>query len=272
MDNKPNTPTQSTISRTLVRQGNTLRAVLVVAAGMSVLAAGAAAQTTSGAAAKTASPLTVVPTPTPHFRVPRYDTSGNFPQVRGGGLDLRHVNASLREAILADQHSYEPSARKAAKTANSYRGVYRTTINRTLLSASTVVVSALMPATELFPGGSLGKGWLAVTVQVPSGTRLQISDLFANPTRGLTQLSTAWKAELRHTQPGTWPCVQLHLSAYRPIARNYRYFALTPRGLAVGFWQQEACNRLQATVPYSTLQPYLSKLGNKLAEGVRQAA
>jgi hypothetical protein len=105
----------------------------------------------SGAAGMTVSALTVVDASTPRFPVPRYDTSGTYPQVRGGGLDLRKVNAALREAVLADQREYAPDARKAARIPNRYRGVYRTSIDRRLLSASTVVVSALMPATELYP-------------------------------------------------------------------------------------------------------------------------
>jgi hypothetical protein len=53
-------------------------------------------------------PLAVVAAPTPHFRVPRYDTSGTYPQVRGD-LELRAVNAALRETVLADQSEYTPS-------------------------------------------------------------------------------------------------------------------------------------------------------------------
>jgi hypothetical protein len=226
--------------------------------------------TVRAARSDSASPLTVIKAPTPRFRVPRYDTRGTYPQVRGSDLDLRKVNAALREAVLADQRQYAPYARKAARVANPYRGVYRTSVDRRLISASTVVVSALMPATELYPGGSLGKGWLAVTVRVPSGAPVRITDLFATPSRGLRVLAKAWKAQVRRANPETWPCVRLHLPDYRPSASNYRYFALALRGLAVGFWQEEACNRLQATVPYPILRPYLSKLGARLIAGVRR--
>jgi hypothetical protein len=215
-----------------------------------------------------ASPLTVIEALTPRFRVPRYDTSGTYPQVRGSDLDLRKVNAALREAVLADQREYAPRARKAARLGNPYRGVYQTSVDRRLLAASTVVVSALMPATELYPGGSLGKGWLAVTVRVPSGALVRITDLFVDPSRGVRVVANAWKARMRRTP--LWPCVAKDLSRYRPPARNYRYFALTPDGLAVGFWQEEACNRLQATVRYSILRPYLSPLGTRLIAGVRR--
>jgi len=219
-----------------------------------------------------ASPLTLISVPTPPFRVTRYDTSGSIPQVRGGDVDLRRVNAALRGAVLADQRAFAPEARRGAiGAAKWYRGVYRTSVDRGLLSASDLVVSALMPAMEQYPGGSLGKGWLAVTVRVPSAEPVTITSLFANPPTGLRVLATAWTTLFRRTSPQAWPCIQLHRSDYRPTATNYRYFALTPRGLAIGFWQEEACNRLYATVPYSTLRPYLSKLGSTLVAGVRLA-
>jgi hypothetical protein len=128
--------------------------------------------------------------PTPPLPVRRYHTSGTYPQVRDK-VDLEAVNAALREAVLADQRAYTPYARKE-KPRVVYRetGVYRTAVDRKLVSASTVVVSALMPATrELFPGQHEGDGWLAVTVRVPSGVRVTMSDLFANPDQGLRVLA-----------------------------------------------------------------------------------
>jgi hypothetical protein len=216
-------------------------------------------------------PLTVVAAPTPRFRVPRYDTSGTYPQVRDANLDLSAVNSGLREGVLLDQREYAPAARKnSAGTAKRYRGVYETSIDRRLLSASTVVVSALMPATKLYPGGNEGNTWVAVTVRVPSGRLVSISSLFADPSRGLRALASAWKARVRRTNPRMWPCVRFHLPDYRPGARRYRYFALTAHGLAVGFWQEPACDRLAATVPYAVLRPYLGKLGMTLIAGVRR--
>jgi hypothetical protein len=215
-------------------------------------------------------PLAVVAAPTPRFRLLRYDTRGTYPQVRGGTLDLRAVNNALREGVLADQREYAPAARKGSiRSAKWYRGVYQTSVDRRLLSASIVVVSALLPATKLYPGGNNGRTWVAVTVRVPSGVPVRLSDLFVEPARALPQLAKAFKAEVRRTEPVMWPCVANFPSDYLPTARNFRHFALTPRGLALGFWQVPACNRLQATVPYSIVQPYLSKLGAALIAGVR---
>jgi hypothetical protein len=245
-------------------------AVLVAGVYLGVGRADAGRSHQTRHAVESAAPLTVVKASTPTFRVPHYDTRGTYPQARGSGLDLRKVNAALREGVLADQRAYAPDARKAARMPNPYRGVYRTSVDPRLLSASTVVVSALLPATELYPGGSLGKGWLAMTVRVPSAAPVRINQLFTESSRGLQVLADAWKAEFRRANPAAWPCVGLHLSDYRPAPSNYRYFALTPRGIAVGFWQEPACNRLQATVSYALLRPYLSSLGKQLVNGVRR--
>jgi len=216
-----------------------------------------------------ASPLRVVAAPTPRFPVPRYDTSGTYPQVRGD-LDLRAVNVGLRKAVRADQREYAPSARRSIRVKNGYRGIYQTAIDWRLLSASTVVVSALLPAIKLHPGGNEGRTWVPATVRVPSGALVGITDLFAHPSRALRVLAKAWKAQVRRTKPKMWPCVSQFPEDYAPRAHNYRYFALTIRGLAVGFWQAPACDRLQATVRYSHVRPYLSKLGERLVAGVRR--
>jgi hypothetical protein len=215
------------------------------------------------------SALRVVEARTPPLRVPRYRTSGTYPQVRGGRLDLRAVNAALRGAVVADQRSYAPYARRE-KPQTAYRelGAYRTAVDRRYVSASTVVVSALMPLTrEVFPGQHNGDGWLAVTVRVPSGKRVMIGDLFARRDRALRALAAAWKARIRRTDG--LPCLRDYPEAYTPTARNYGAFALMPTGIAVGSPEIEACYRLVATVPYRLLRPFLSPLGKVLVAGVR---
>lgn len=220
--------------------------------------------------ATTVSSLAIVQARTPRLRVPRYDTSGTYPQVTGGSMDLHAVNAALRGAVLADQRVFAPYARsEKPKVAYPDHGVYRTGADRKYVSASTVVVSALIPLTrEVFPGQPGGDGWLGITVRVPSGTRVTITDLFADPGQGLRALATAWKARIRRT-PGR-PCLRIYSSDYRPTAEHYRAFALTPAGIAVGSREVAACYRLVATVPYPVLQPFLSKLGSTLVAGVRR--
>lgn len=232
----------------------------------------AEASRSSSADSTRATPLDVVEAPIPRFRVPRYDTRGMYPRVHGDNRNLVAVNAALLAAIRSDQAAYAPSARRYARTAGkSCRGVYETRVDRRLLSASTVVVSALLPATTLYPCANTGKGWLAVTIRVPSGAPIRITDLFTNPSRGLRVLADAWKSRVRSADPELWRrCVRIVLSQHRPTARNYRYFALTTRGLAVGFPQAPGCNRYQAAVPYASIRPYLSDLGATLVAGVRR--
>jgi hypothetical protein len=218
----------------------------------------------------TVSALTVVEARTPPLQVPQFDTSGTYPQVTGVGIDLRAVNAALRAAVLADQRAYAPYARKEKPhVVYRERGVYRTAVDRRYVSASTVVVSVLMPLTrELFPGQHEGDGWLAMTVRVPSGQPVTISDLFTNPGRGLRALAGAWKAKIRRTPRRA--CLQIYPGQYRPTVANYRAFALTPSGIAVGSREVAACYRLIATVPYPLIRPYLSEFGTALIASVRR--
>jgi hypothetical protein len=182
------------------------------------------------------------------------------------------VNAALRRELLADQRQYASQAGtkdRQARSANS-RGVYSTAIDRRYLSASSVVVSALLPATrEAFPGQHGGDGWLGMTVQVPSGRAVAITGLFANPGRGLRALAAAWQARIRQTNAR--PCLRIYAVAYTATADHYGAFALTHDGIAVGSNEVEACYRLVATVPYADLHPYFSRVGLKLIAGVREA-
>lgn len=235
---------------------------------LAVVAASSASPSNLRGGTREPYPLTVFEAPTPRLQVPRYHTSGEYPQVRDWALDLDEVNKGLLDALRADQRDYTPSARRHARSAPpSYRGIYRTTVDRRLLSASSVVVSAMLPAVQLYPGGTGGRGWVPMTVRVPSGRRVTISDLFADPPRGLAVLARASTSKLRRSQFAR--CLELISSDLRPTARNYRYFALTARGLAVGFWQPPACDRLQTIVAYSVVLPQLSQLGRALVAGVR---
>lgn len=256
----------------LLSVGSLIAACLTLAASAEATHFVLAKERTSGVSPRRVRPLQVISVPTPPLPVRRYDTSGTFPQVRLPGFDLRAVNAGLQAGVLADQHDYAPSAQKAAAIASSQcRGIYKTSVARLWLSASSVVVSSLMPATQLYPCGNEGRGWVAVTVLVPSGKRVTIADLFADSRRALPALRNAWYARLKFAKPGFWrSCVRGYQAHYRATAANLRYFALTPRGLALGFWQVPACERSEATVAYAVIRPYLSALGERLVAGVRR--
>jgi len=131
---------------------------------------------------RSVSALSIHGVSTPPLRVHGFDTSGTYPQVQDGHVDLRAVNAALREAVLADQRAYTPYARADRKRLERYH-----------------------------------------------------------------------RPEL-----------------YEASARNYRQFALTPEGLAVGVNEIGACGNWQATVPYRILRPYLSELGAELIAGVHR--
>jgi hypothetical protein len=210
--------------------------------------------------------------PTPRLSVPLYDTSGAIPRV-SGSKDLGKVNAAIRAAVLREQHWYEPGARRSAKTAGaSCRGIFGLATDRRLLSASTVVVSALLPLREFDPCGNDGEGWLSVTLEVPSGRAVTLAELFRDAEgEGVYALGVAWFRAVAAARDWRLQCVVRDLVRYQPSLRGYRYFALTPRGLALGFRQEPACGRLEATVPYSALRPYLSDVGRRLVAGVREA-
>src|SRR5436190_15610085 len=115
------------------------------------LAASACDAHSQGAAPAEPSPLGVVSTATPRFPVARFATGGTYPQFRDGTVAVRGVNRALRAAILRDQRGFEPYARRYAKQVagrrlpSQYAGYYQTELDRTLISASTTVVSVLIP-------------------------------------------------------------------------------------------------------------------------------
>jgi hypothetical protein len=132
-------------------------------------------------------------------------------------------------------------------------------------------VRALLPAIKLYPCGTEGRTWVATTVRVSSAARVSITDLFVQPAPALRVLERAWKTQIRRSQPRMWQCAKASSATFPPTAHNYRYFALTPRGLALGLGQgAPTCDRVQGTVPYPILRPYLSRLGATLIAGVRR--
>ena len=252
-----------------------------LALGLAVLGVGAAA---CGGSRSDARALTVVRVLTPRLEVRRYDTSGAYPQVRGAGVDLRAVKGALRGAVLRAQRAYARDARREVAEVPSpkgCRGVYQTWVRPRLMSASTVVVSALVPTLELYPCGNDGATWISATIRVPSGKSVAVTELFASP-RGLRALASAVRRQIlsgdacvRDSQRNE-KALGLAEEAQNLDASpaHYRYFALTVSGLAVGFpistIGAPSCNRVETTVPYAVVRPYLSELGRQLVAGVRR--
>jgi hypothetical protein len=216
-----------------------------------------------------ASPLGIVSAATPRFPVAHFLTLGTFPQARDPKLALGPVNDALRGAIVADQRAFAAYARRyvkraAGRRARGNRGFYDTEFVRPLVSASSVVVSALLPRSRSVlaaqPRNGDLAGWLGITIRVPSGARVGLPDLLAQRAQAMRVIEGRIRADKLLA-----PSVRRHAAA----ALANPQFALLPSGLAIGVaeigWQDDVI------VPYSALRPYLSRLGLELVAGVRWA-
>jgi hypothetical protein len=222
--------------------------------------------------------LTVVEVKTPPIRWSCPTTSlsvgGRYPQVFHNGVPLRAVNAALRAAVLADERSLIaggcPPAGPGGRPAP---GIYDTEPRLQLISASSVVVSALMPAGKIPPGANFSYNWAAVTIRVATARQIGIAALFERPYQGLKAVAAAARARLSARNI----CVRRlpNPTGFKPTISNYRYFALTTKGLAIGFTAgtvaPRICGYFLVTLPYTLLRPYLGKVGRELIVGVRAA-
>jgi hypothetical protein len=207
----------------------------------------------------TAAPLTVFRAPLPPIRELGYETRGAVAQVTRRGIDLRAVNSAIRAAVRSDEGG--------GGAAYGRGGFYSAGIDPRLISASTLVFSAMLPTVD-FNGSQSGFGWVSLTRRVPSGKPVTLSELFADPFRGGQIFSKAWRGQLR---PGARGCVARdYVGDYGPGLSYFTDFALTPAGLAAGPTLDGACNGILATVRWATLRPYLGRLGTQLLAGIRR--
>jgi hypothetical protein len=251
----------SSFSRTFAPK----RVLAYLMCGVALAASGCGAHSHATGPAQ-ASPLGVVSVATPRFPVARFVTGGTYPEFRDGNVALHAVNRALREAIVADQRAFEPYARRYAKRVagrrlpSRYAGYYQTELDRTLVSASSVVVSVLLPRTRaILPLQPRAEAWLGITIRVPSGTRVRLADLFAQRADAMRVLE-----ERIRTDGQLAPSVRRHPA---DVLANPQ-FALLPRGLAVG--AVELGWRDVVLVPYSALRPDLSMLGRRLVRRVQR--
>ena len=230
-----------------------------------------------------ATALRLIAARTPRLDLPRYRTRGVYPQVADGDGDLSAVNAALTAAVRS--HVRETARRFGRVDRESppphsvgNSGRYETSIDRELTSASTEVVSVLVPVLALRPGGNAGRTWLSATVRVPSGVPVSVTRLFRKGS-GLTAVAEAARSRILATSRCVREGIEdpvvgpINRKGFAPIARNYRYFALTARGLAIGFPTGSigatSCGRVVTVVPYDVLRPHLSETGRALVAGVR---
>jgi hypothetical protein len=216
-------------------------------------------------------PLWVSSARTPRIRNPNVQTTGVYPKVSLPGIDLAEVNAALRARIVESEQQF--AAGLPRKRIPLARAFYGTSIQRPLLSASTVVVSALLPTVELvIAGGHGGSRWLSVTVRVATARPVEITELFARPSRhALNALAVAVRKRLIAENR----CVRRSLfsDGLAPTVDHYKQFALLPNGLLIGFPLGQVgappCGRVTVVVPYSVVWPCLSELGRELVKGAR---
>ena len=210
--------------------------------------------------------LTLVDAATPCLPVQGYLTAGSYPNVLGSSTWATTTNLALRRAVLSDERRYAWSVRR--HTIPTVAGVYQTAIDRRLISASSVVVSALLPARRVAPDGTAARTWISTTIDVRSGRPVPLHAILANAPLALPVLAQDWEASLRHSP--LWPQLVDHPEGYTPTPSHYQYFALTRTGLAFGFPQGRAGSRIAAIIPYRLVRPYLSPLGRRLAAGARR--
>jgi hypothetical protein len=226
----------------------------------------------SGAAAS-AHALTVYPQKIPPSHERLLTASGTFPQVSGSGFELSRVNSTVRNAVVDDERSFAARVRSSGADPRAQPGVYRMTPYRRLMSASSSVVSALIPIIRILPGLNGGAEWFSVTVDASTGRPVRLRDLFSVPSQGLRVLASAARSELFQLRPCIRESAPYTRRGFEPRFSNYRYFALLPHGLAIGFSVGEVadipCGRAIATVPYAVLSRSLSPLGRTLIAGVR---
>jgi len=225
--------------------------------------------------------LSVEGAPVPALRVAGYPglvTNAVYPRVFRPGFQLEAVNQGLRTAVVAEEQrfarflrSYEPRVPKLDR--QTLHGGFETSLKPSLLSASTVVVSALIPDTECVPGCTGADFWFSVTVRVPSGDVITLPRLFANRRSGLRALANFAERQVLASNR----CIRPYFepTGFTPTWKNYQSFALTASGIAVGFGTSQVglpgCGRVSTIVPYSVIAPYFSGLGKQLVAGVRAA-
>ena len=250
--------------------------------------------------------LEVVQARTPPLPVPqyRYVTSGTYPQVSGGDRSLSAVNAAITKAMVDHQRDYvrdgiyRTYGRHYKGFENSASPGIFTTGPRTmassilsrptkrakasqpkLISASTTVVSALVPVLELYPGGNDGSVWMGFTVRAPGGSPVYLRDILKRPKQAIPAIGVIARSRLAHTDKGVHGELNSKMDrefvvrSFAPRAKHGVRWALTPTGFAIGYpvgsVSAVPSGRIAVTIPYWRLGPYLSGQGRELIAGVR---
>jgi hypothetical protein len=202
----------------------------------------------------------------PHDR--GFTVAGSLPQLRHAGASETAINERLRwvveQGIAQAEASVRPTSGRFAGG-----GEFTITPDRSLISANSVLVSALLPVTASRPYGTSSPYWLSVTITVSSPkSAVSISNVITAAGFGLLAKS------LRERLQGNKCVEQLagnDLSrASAPMASSFRQFAMLPAGLAVGFPASAngplyECGNPYVVIPYSKLAGAMSPAGKTLA-------
>ncbi len=261
------------------------------AAGLSGCGAGdPGRQAVQPARSKPSSPLRLFAKPVPRFPVHGYTTHGMYPVAYVKGRPIASVNRRMRALIVRLMDSLAPGTRKAVRASvrgggpGGSGGSFNFISLDERISASTREISLLKAFVECLPGGTECYDWFSATLRVPSGRLVRLPWLFS-PAARRAALRTAERV-VRKDVLSTSACARQSAhdpdnGAYyrRQLApanwRGYRHFALTTRGLVIAFRPgdigYDSCGMfLTPTVPYRLLEPYLSRLGRVMVDGVRR--
>jgi hypothetical protein len=225
-------------------------------------------------------PLKVVQIDTPRATTTtEVEESGTYFKVLTSSSALGSVNAALQAAVRSEEDRFLTAVNKA----EPIRGpsVFKTTFVREYLSASTAVVSELLPISETLGPGGTGESWIATTVSVPSGRKLDIFDsMFSSSSIGLRLIAASVRHQIMNGVSSQDECVrqsQANLpefaAGFDPTMSNFTYLSMTTKGLAVGIPQEQiggdACGGIEVTVSYAAVRSALSSEGRKLIGELR---
>ena len=216
-----------------------------------------------------ASTLTVTQVAEPALGAPFPATlKATYPQVHSPSVDLTKVNAVLRSVSIADEQQFAHGEPVPCTGAICTKGSY--TASPEVTVASVQVVSVLTSIQGFYPGAAHpNQHWLAINVEVPSGKRIALADLFQNPIAALKLIAPVVRTNLKDDRciAPSWqgtPATAFP-TGIGPTPQNYSSLALTPAGLDVGFDQgqiaAEACGSREVIVPWSVVQSSLTTLG-----------
>jgi hypothetical protein len=221
--------------------------------------------------------FTVVQRPVPSSGLKLLTFEGTFPQVQHNGRPLAKVNATLRRTIISYEHNWISYWRPSPNP--GFYAIVRgnQSAGAEVVSATDRAFSALLPVAAS-PGGTSFTLWIAVTVLVPSGVKVDLlKSLFRDPKQALRVIATNAKQQIL-SRNSPYGCDKAAFksvgfpSGYDPNPVNYTNLALTDNGLAVGFPAGQigivACSNAEVTIPYGILRSYLSRLGTSLVNAI----